>query len=877
MYNACSASQRTNLEDFNAAVKQLGSAIEKEQEANLKMLERAKGENQEMKRQLRMVRNNTGTKPTGAEPDTVAPGPVEVKVDKTTSTESSPGSGGLGFEKAHLAQKDSRTSSSRASVRNDSVTKSTPYLPSAAPSLPRVASDRSPVRGLLPGSPTRSTSRASGMAPPPNTSHRRSLSSMRRVDNDDADENDKNKDAKTKGDDIARNSYSEKPQLQAPDSTKARYQESGNADFGNLHPMMQDLFSIASELSHDYQEKLKTIDYEDFFGWETDEGEESLDDEDETEQPGEIPPRRNEPDTKRDSAGTKGESYLRKENQVLREENQVLRARNDEIEKMTEKLEKEKHGLERENKELIEWLHQQGEPGAGGIGANVLPELQTPSSARKTGRHEARSIPDTPLTARITDTPPQLPGVPSEQSSPASTSRGANTHDAQLQEFFDGSLKDPSDAASTNSASQYSDTREEVLINLRAAVQRCNAEIQDCEKNACSPSGIRISLTQIFNHFRDTTTRHRLDFYRTIMYLGGNPYDASPRKVRGATRFTSDASSKGSDLSASNHMSDTSEESQSSRLGSSPPGSSMTGSIFNVANGTYAIRPLREQSEAAFHVIDPPVGVLPPAASSGYENDPGLGVPKPQHRILEPEKIRESFKMEDSSDRKDPTVRDFAYDRETSVKDSLGKKDYNKKSTSSSNGEISKKDQFRSKNLQQNVGPKTSAIGNKPTRDGEKGAGLGDEVQQIVKKGSSKYLPSSSRSTSAINQNHGPLWFCIKRVLRFFFCHFHGWVLVGKFSYELLCYLWRQLIAHSDAGPFPEVPAYVYFYSIGNDLMFMMIVYLYLEIRYIHLALRHEWDMWLDANGVARDLMLRRIATQPSRWSLWGFGEDHGL
>jgi hypothetical protein len=97
-------------------------------------------------------------------------------------------------------------------------------------------------------------------------------------------------------------------------------------------------------------------------------------------------------------------------------------------------------------------------------------------------------------------------------------------------------------------------------------------------------------------------------------------------------------------------------------------------------------------------------------------------------------------------------------------------------------------------------------------------------------------------------------------------------------------HIWRRKIKRSNVGSFPEMPCSWVF----NDFMistlllmsaclFLLNVYTYIELCRVRLALQGEWAMWLDANGLARELILRRIATQPSRWSLWGFGEEQGL
>ncbi|KAH7185716.1 uncharacterized protein B0J16DRAFT_342419 [Fusarium flagelliforme] len=294
-----------------------------------------------------------------------------------------------------------------------------------------------------------------------------------------------------------------------------------------------------------------------------------------------------------------------------------------------------------------------------------------------------------------------------------------------------------------------------------------------------------------------------------------------------------------------------SQETQSSIFDSPPPvgsmASSMTGSMFS----EFAQKPSSVASspkkpfQPKWLTVDRPTRALQdhvPPPSLGAQ---GSTVPKSDRRSYELDGIQESTVQESSvekpSDNKESTIGDI----------------------SSSKGDSSEKDQ--SQDSQKGLGPESSTVGNNLTSNTKDENGCDDEDGQNAKNESLEPVHSSlSTSTLSLLQKTS------QEVWRFLRDHCLSWLHHAAFFGQMARYSWHRHTKRSDAGPFPNPPHVEDFYRVLVDMMFIRAVCLKIYIWYDQEALQRERNMWLDANGLARRLMLRGLATQC-------FSGDQGL
>lgn len=293
------------------------------------------------------------------------------------------------------------------------------------------------------------------------------------------------------------------------------------------------------------------------------------------------------------------------------------------------------------------------------------------------------------------------------------------------------------------------------------------------------------------------------------------------------------------------------QETQSSIFDSPPPDGSMASSMTSSMYSEFAPRPSsvasspKKSFRPEFLTVDGPVRTLqehvPPPSLGAQEST----VPKSERRPYELDGIRKSTVQESSvekpSDKKESTIRDI----------------------SSARGDSSENDQSR--DSQKGLGPESSTVDNNSTLNRKDEKGCRDEDGWNAKNESSEPVHSSlSTSTLSLLQKAS------RGVWGFLQAHCLSWLHLAAFFGQMARYSWRRYTKRSDAGPFPNPPHLEDFYRILGDMVFIRAVYLQIHTWHVQEALHRERNMWLDANGLARSLMLRGIATQC-------FSGDQGL
>lgn len=295
-----------------------------------------------------------------------------------------------------------------------------------------------------------------------------------------------------------------------------------------------------------------------------------------------------------------------------------------------------------------------------------------------------------------------------------------------------------------------------------------------------------------------------------------------------------------------------SQETQSSVFDSPLPGGSMASSMASSMFSEFAPKPSSAASspkkkpfQPESLPVDGPTRALQDHVPPPSLDAQGSTVPKPEHRSHELDGIQESTVQESSvetpSDKKESTIGDI----------------------SSAKGDSSEKDQ--SQGSQEGFGPESTIAGNNTTPSRKDENGYEDEDGQNAKNESLEHV-HSSLSTSTLGLLQGTS----RHVWRFLQDHYLSWLHLAVFFGQMARYSWRRYTKRSDAGPFPNPPHLEEFYRVLADMEFIRAVYMNIYVWYDQAALQKERNMWLDANGLARSLMLRGIATKC-------FSGDQGL
>ncbi|KAG8671387.1 hypothetical protein FPOAC1_004634 [Fusarium poae] len=651
MFHAFSASQHEDAKYFGIRLKKtqmdVMSIHEHELQQNKEEINMARAALKDFKTHVHKQVNNRSDRATR---------------DNRQRRSDTPGSGGLHFESAQIRsrKKSPRTPVFLQSRPTKATAKGTamrqnqklePIVEPATRNVPTRSPGRSPVRSVLSGHSAHTSPEASPPVRDPSTSRR----------------------------------------SQSPKSDHSQFEEFKDGKFEELHDAMRDSIEFASELNQEYEDNLVMVD--------TDRPslENMYDDEDEWQDDEEYVPRRTF-----DELSAKN-SRLVEENRDLDEANADLREKNDKFQGMINGLTYMNGELEREIGELRLCSPDRGLPaddtnqtgmqtwdGAGqgldvqGLDGQGLDGqgLSIPSSPDETEQREVPAMLNTPSTVGKVKSPSSVLPSPSpydnistgtsKLTSPVSPSSSDTTSsDGSIQGTptkasapTPGSLHrfNSSDMGSTVDPSQYPDSMSTVVARLRAAITRCNIEIQTCQKDMKTSQGHQTSSKSMFERWQNAARKHRHDFLETVMYFESVKTKPAPSK----DDFRAGSSSFGGSTRS---------------FGSSPPPSSMGNSFESeFVGGSQWDEPER--------------------ASPQSGNAPELAGPK--GKPDEPERVQASSPMEGSSDKKGST----------------------QESSSSFSGDGSKKNQSEpkpqtqpqdSQDSQESSSPRTGTRGTKPS------------------------------------------------------------------------------------------------------------------------------------------------------------------
>ncbi|KAG8359785.1 hypothetical protein FVEN_g2637 [Fusarium venenatum] len=411
----------------------------------------------------------------------------------------------------------------------------------------------------------------------------------------------------------------------SPKSNQSHYEAFKDGKFDDLHPMMRGSIETASELNQEYEDNLVMVNDTDLSGLEN-----MNDDEDEWQDEDYVPRRSFDELSARNSR-------LVDENRDLDETNEDLREKNDKFQEMVNELTNAKEGLEREIGELhLSLAPDRGLPADTNqtdvtTWASAGPDLDIPSSPEETEQREVPAMLDTPPTAGKVKSSLSVPPSPSSHHNvPTGTSKLTSPVSPGPSDTVssNGSIQGtPTKASapipgplyrfntSTMGSSQYPDSMSGIVALLRAAVARCNSELQMCQKEMKTSLGHETSSKFVLECWQNATKKHRHDFHQTVMYFESVKTKPPPSKHNsraGSSSFGGPTRS----------------------FGSSPPSSSMGNSFeSDFVGGSQWDAPER---------VSPEYGNAPEPAG-------------PKGKPHEPERVQESSPMEGSSDKKGST------------------------------------------------------------------------------------------------------------------------------------------------------------------------------------------------------------------------------
>ncbi|RGP67864.1 hypothetical protein FSPOR_5699 [Fusarium sporotrichioides] len=617
IFNTCSASQRKDADDFGIGLMQLASSVKQTRDDELQRLEiEARTSKDTLEQFQAMVETREADSRRS----------IEATRNWKQREDSSPVSAGLGFERAHYDGKKKDPFTTSKAKRRERILKAA--VSPVSRNAPARSPMRSPTRGIPRSRPARTPS------PPKISPTVRDPSTPRKS--------------------------------RASESMQSHDEVFESERLENIHPMMGESIRAASELNQEYEDSLVVINDDELPGWE------NGNDDDEEHWQGKFHTLCSEPEAKKTLADEEDpaqrhalnelsarNSRLVEQNSDLSTANEDLREENDKFQEMIGVLTNSNNELKRENEELRTRPGYQGLPVddtyQAGVGVldSLNPDLEITDLA----------IPDSPAEPEQHEKPasPVSPGPSDTVSSQASirgTANKSTTAPTKASEPVPGSLHrfGTSDMASPDDVSPYPDSMSSmsgIVECLRQAVVRCNNDIQRCQKDMKTSLGRETSSKFLLECWENATKKHRHDFQQTIKYFqatkskpppsrddfhaGSSSLGGSPRSA-GSPRWASQQKyqpqRKGWNHVASSRMSDTSDETQFTRFGGSPPSSSMVSSFDSDFVGGSR--------------WDPPAHVSPKSGST-----PGLAGSK--EKPHEPERVQESSPVEGSSDKKSST------------------------------------------------------------------------------------------------------------------------------------------------------------------------------------------------------------------------------
>ncbi|KAH6956918.1 hypothetical protein HG530_002439 [Fusarium avenaceum] len=425
---------------------------------------------------------------------------------------------------------------------------------------------------------------------------------------------------------------------------------------------------------------------------------------------------------------------------------------------------------------------------------------------------------------------------------------------------------------------------------LEIAIKRCDDEQVDLEsKMSNAESRLDPLIWDTFQHWLNTLTAHRDDFYLTVEFFNGvikdartNPSSLNLADEIGDTPLSMTTPSTSSQVPNSGTSNRTFQPTRSGRMRSKsevllpvamPSLISRAETFRSHSNSVDSEIAEDPEPDNASNSKDDITESQVPSTPAAIQSDGSKSVvsSKAGDSLVQMVKSPDSLKKPDYSEEDDSPKgispkKPYSPKNEGSPRntppeksDSPKKSDSPRKGGSSNQGDFQEKENSSEdgENPEKDESPEEDdALGSNPSkisRLSTSARGEGDDDSDYPE---DDLTPREDQFINIFRWLYHKLWILLIHVLIHVVSQFEAWARFLKFVYQIVAYPFRA--ANGSTTTF-NLPRAQDVRSITNQVLFAMTLHLYLDLQ-------RERNQWYDANGITRNMMLARIAN-PQSWS----------